>query len=272
MGKYYEQITKNIDCESLFTNPDMDALSEYPEPPKKIPNYLLPEFTHGGRWEVVDDYRNDANGVTHQLLWTKEDISKQIQLYEAGELQGNYGKGSVDILTWHFDNIVKIKDQKVLIIGSQNPWLEAMLLSKGATHITTFDYMQITSEHPQIETITPVGLAKKFFDGVRYDVVITYSSIEHSGLGRYGDMLNPWGDLIAMARSWCLVRPGGFGVVGVPTGPDRIGFNSHKIYGPLAYAQLFANWEQLYTETDFSKYDANGCWWCYQPVHSLRRI
>ena len=32
-------------------------------------------------------------------------------------------------------------------------------------------------------------------------------------------MLNPWGDLIAMARSWCLVKPGGYGVVGVPTGP-----------------------------------------------------
>ncbi len=85
-------------------------------------------------------------------------------------------------------------------------------------------------------------------------------------------MLNPWGDLIAMARSWCLVKPGGFGMVGVPTGPDRIGFNSHKIYGPLAYAQLFANWEQVYTKTDFSMYAADGCWWCYQPVHSLRRL
>jgi hypothetical protein len=25
---------------------------------------------------------------------------------------------------------------------------------------------------------------------------------------RYGDMINPWGDLITMARSWCLVKPG----------------------------------------------------------------
>jgi hypothetical protein len=29
------------------------------------------------------------------------------------------------------------------------------------------------------------GLKKKFFDGVRYDVMATYSSLEHSGLGRY---------------------------------------------------------------------------------------
>ena len=58
-------------------------------------------------------------------------------------------------------------------------------------------------------------------------------------------MLNPWGDLIAMARSWCLVKPGGYGLVGVPTGPDTIAFNSHKIYGRHGLAQIFANWEQV---------------------------
>jgi hypothetical protein len=58
-------------------------------------------------------------------------------------------------------------------------------------------------------------------------------------------MLNPWGDLIAMARSWCLVKPGGYGLVGVPTGPDTIAFNSHKIYGRHGFAQIFANWEQV---------------------------
>ena len=32
-------------------------------------------------------------------------------------------------------------------------------------------------------------------------------------------MLNPWGDLIVMARAWCLVKPGGKALVGVPSGP-----------------------------------------------------
>jgi len=35
-------------------------------------------------------------------------------------------------------------------------------------------------------------------------------------------MLNPWGDLITMARAWCLVKPGGLGLVGVPTGIDQV--------------------------------------------------
>ena len=83
-------------------------------------------------------------------------------------------------------------------------------------------------------------------------------------------MLNPWGDLIAMARAWCFVKPGGQALVGVPSGPDMIGFNSHKIYGPVAYSHLFANWEQVYTDTDFSKNDGK-CFWCYQSIHALAR-
>lgn len=55
---------------------------------------------------------------------------------------------------------------------------------KNGKLVQLYSSLCLCSEHPQIETITPEGLAKKYFDGVRYDVVVTYSSIEHSGLGR----------------------------------------------------------------------------------------
>jgi hypothetical protein len=48
-----------------------------------------------------------------------------------------------------------VKSKTVLVIGSQSPWLESVLLAKGAAHITTFDYVQIKCAYPQIETITP---------------------------------------------------------------------------------------------------------------------
>jgi hypothetical protein len=50
--------------------------------------------------------------------------------------------------------------------------------------VTTFDYIHITSDHPQVETMTPVGMADKFFAGIRFDFMVTFSSLEHSGLGR----------------------------------------------------------------------------------------
>jgi hypothetical protein len=36
----------------------------------------------------------------------------------------------------------------------------------------------------QIETLLPNELAEKYFSGQRFDVMVTYSSLEHSGLGR----------------------------------------------------------------------------------------
>jgi len=41
------------------------------------------------------------------------------------------------------------------------------------------------SKHPDVETLLPKELSKKYFSGQRYDVMATYSSLEHSGLGRY---------------------------------------------------------------------------------------
>ena len=50
--------------------------------------------------------------------------------------------------------------------------------------------------------------------GPIFDAVVSFSSIEHSGLGRYGEALNPWGDLITMAKAWCLTKLGGKFLIG----------------------------------------------------------
>ena len=87
---------------------------------------------------------------------------------------------------------------------------------------------------------------------------------------RYGDPINPWADIITMARSWCVLKPGGRALVGVPTAKDKICFNGNKYYGPRFYNQVFANWDQLYTEVDPQKLTYNAA--CsgndlsYQPV------
>ena len=79
----------------------------------------------------------------------------------------------------------QVQGKNVLVIGSQTPWIESLLISQGANHVTTFDYIKIESEHPQTETLLPPEMSNKFSNGVRYDLMVTFSSIEHSGLGRY---------------------------------------------------------------------------------------
>jgi len=79
-----------------------------------------------------------------------------------------------------------VDGKHVLVIGSQSPWIESILLSRGAKNITTFDYVKIKSFHPQVEVLTPEELSDKYLkEKVQYDAMITFSSLEHSGLGRY---------------------------------------------------------------------------------------
>ena len=70
---------------------------------------------------------------------------------------------------------------------------------------------------------------------------MSYSSVEHSGLGRYEDSLNPWGDVMALAEAWCVASPGARLVLGVPTTLENTGsvwFNAHRIYGKQNYPYL----------------------------------
>ena len=89
---------------------------------------------------------------------------------------------------------------------------------------------------------------------------------------RYGDTLNPWGDLITMARAWCVLKPGGRALIGIPIGPgvDRIYFNSHKLYGPIMLSHLFSNWKQIFSDLNYDYY-SDECIPCYQEVFIVEK-
>lgn len=93
-----------------------------------------------------------------------------------------------------------------------------MLLSLGAAKITTLEYGSIVSTHPQIDTIVPAEFAKRIRlkQVEMFDFAASYSSLEHSGLGRYGDELNPYGDVVAVARIGCVLKQNGAFFLGLP--------------------------------------------------------
>jgi SAM-dependent methyltransferase len=63
--------------------------------------------------------------------------------------------------------------------------------------------------------------------------------IEHVGLGRYGDPLNPDGDLKAMAELGRVLAPGGNLLVAVPVGRPKLAFNAHRIYASESVRAAF---------------------------------
>ena len=87
-----------------------------------------------------------------------------------------------------------------------------------------------------------------------YDAVISYSSIEHSGLGRYGEPLDPTGDIDTMNIIKRKLKPKGICLLAVPRDSvDYIAWNAHRVYGPIRWPMLihqFNNIKQYPTPGD----------------------
>ena len=77
--------------------------------------------------------------------------------------------------------IIQVQGGHVLVIGSESPWIESILLELGAARITTLEYTKIELDHPQIDFITPENLRKAYIKGQAptFDAMITFSSLEH---------------------------------------------------------------------------------------------
>ena len=187
---------------------------------------------------------------------------------------GPYGIKTVNEITTYLRDHVKVAGKNVLIIGSESPWIEIIALNNGASKVTSVDYNgSHHCEDSRMNLITTKQINERFIKKKLqlFDLVISFSSIEHSGLGRYGDSLNPWGDSIAMAKAWCLTKPKGMALIGIPVGKeDRIVFNSHRIYGHLMLSHVFANWHLKHSNMDLTKIQ-HDCDHCYQPLFLLEK-
>jgi len=72
--------------------------------------------------------------------------------------------------------------------------------------------------------------------------------VEHIGLGRYGDPIDPDGDLKAMDELMRVLAPGGHLYFVVPVGQPSIRFNAHRIYDPVWVRDHFTSCGLILTE------------------------
>ncbi len=63
--------------------------------------------------------------------------------------------------------------------------------------------------------------------------------IEHIGLGRYGDPVNPEGYHLAAKELVRVIQPGGTLLLGTPVGRERLCFDAHRIFDPQTVVDLF---------------------------------
>jgi hypothetical protein len=236
-------------CSSFIAMEEVDASdSSFPE---EIPQELLPIYSlnHSIDIQPYPRFFRQEYLDSRTITWTQRMIDEMIDQANAGTLKSTYGLAASHSLKRLLEQL-PIRNTRVLVIGTERPWVEAIALSLGAAHVVTLEYSTIISMHPRLSAVTPSMFRKQFMDNTLglFDIVLTHSSIEHSGLGRYGDALNPWGDILAIARAWCVTKPNGFLYLGVPTGVDGIQYNAHRIYGKIRWPLISVNWRPLVSE------------------------
>ena len=167
-------------------------------PYRVIPKELINEYTMNGQIPVFDWYLNDRkeNGVK----WTNETINNYINRFTQDNIKNNregpssYGHEVCMNLLKSFEDF-NILNKKVAVIGSETPWIEAILINLQ-NKVTTIEYNVPNADFDNLECKDYFQYFEK--NTKTFDAIVTFSSIEHSGLGRYGDPLDPNGDIKTM--------------------------------------------------------------------------
>ena len=102
-----------------------------------------------------------------------------------------------------------------------------------------------------------VDLTRLPFADNSVECISCMHTIEHVGLGRYGDPIDPNGDIKAARELVRVMRPGGSFIYVAPVGKPRIQFNAHRIYSYEQVIKLFKGLELRefsLIPDDFKKY------------------
>ena len=80
-------------------------------------------------------------------------------------------------------------------------------------------------------------------------------TLEHLGLGRYGDPIMPDGYVRGFETLYSILKPGGILYLSVPIGSQRIEFNAHRVFSIKTILNMVKDKLEM---TDFSYVDDDG--------------
>lgn len=106
------------------------------------------------------------------------------------------------------------------------------------TPVHFYDYRPATLNLSNLES-KPNDLTKLTFEDNSIDSLSCMHTVEHVGLGRYGDPVDPNGDMVAAKELGRIVKIGGSLLFVVPVGKPKIQWNAHRIYSYEMVIEMF---------------------------------
>ena len=90
--------------------------------------------------------------------------------------------------------------------------------------------------------------------------------VEHVGLGRYGDPIDPDGSRKALSELQRVLSSGGRLYLSLPVGRERVCFNAHRVFDPSTITTLLSKLDLI----EFSLIDDMGIFHQYQSLDAGR--
>ncbi len=231
------------------------------------------KFLLEGTSEYIDKHINEIEKI--EFIYDKNLLDMFIK---KADKKYNFYYGETDKYLFEYLDNFSIKNKNVAILGSTVPWYEAIVLSRMG-YPFTFEYNEIQTNDNRLTTYK---FEEWSTNTQKFDVVFSISSFEHDGLGRYGDPINPDGDILAMKSvKENLINKNGVLVLSVPIGRDAVAFNAHRIYGKTRFKKLTEGFKVVksygFEESQFDRYKTSGnistkknSEWPFQPIFILK--
>ncbi len=149
-------------------------------------------------------------------------------------------------------------------IGSRIDGFIAHLLAMEI-EVTLIDIREFPGEVEHLNTIVDdATLLNRIEDG-SIESMSALCSLEHFGLGRYGDPIDPEACFLCFTQIRKKLKPGGNLYVSVPVGRERVEFNAHRVFAASTIVEAFGELKlgeysctadgQMEYHVDIHKYD-----------------
>lgn len=150
---------------------------------------------------------------------------------EGGTTKSEYFWQDLLVARWIFE----AKPEKHVDVGSRVDGFVAHVAS--FREIEVFDVRPVTSQVPgvifrQANLMDMATLPADLMGGGYCDSLSCLHALEHFGLGRYGDPINPRGWERGFANMASLLKPGGMFYLSTPIGQERVEFNANWVFDP----------------------------------------
>lgn len=149
---------------------------------------------------------------------------------QAGTASGHYFHQDLLVASFVYEN----SPSRHIDVGSRIDGFVAHVASFRKIEVMDVRDLQNTG-HANISFIKSNLMEDSSAHDAIADSISCLHALEHFGLGRYGDPLDPLGHIKGFRNIIRMLRPGGMFYVSFPIGlADEVHFNAHRVFSPLS--------------------------------------